>query len=181
MHTKLIETDRLLLQGLSPEDMTGIFENNPKETIMQILGHRSGESYEKEREKYRKGYATYNRSFVLFLLKDKANGMIIGRCGLHNWNIDHRRAEIGYHMEDETYKRKGLMGEAVEAVIRYGFKQINLHRIEALVGRENIPSLRILEKNHFVHEGVLREHYLVEGIFEDSILFSLLSGEYSQK
>ncbi len=70
------------------------------------------------------------------------------------------------------------MGEALEAIIDYGFKFLNLHRIEALVGKENIPSLRLMEKNNFIREGVLREHYYVAGKFEDSILFSKLREEY---
>ncbi|WP_430401656.1 GNAT family N-acetyltransferase [Fluviicola sp.] len=178
MNFKLIETKRLLLKGLSPEDMTEIFERNLKPKIMTILGHRSEADYEKEYQKYKNGYASYNRSFLLFLLVDKSSDKIIGRCGLHNWNTDHLRAEIGYVMEDENYQKQGLMGEAVEAIIDYGFKFLNLHRIEALVGKENIPSLRLMEKNNFIREGVLREHYYVAGKFEDSILFSKLREEY---
>lgn len=178
MNFKLIETKRLLLKGLSPNDMTEIFERNLKPMIMTILGHRSEADYEKEYHKYKNGYAAYNRSFMLFLLEDKTSGKIIGRCGLHNWNTDHWRAEIGYAMEDEDYKKQGLMGEAVEAIIDYGFKFLNLHRIEALVGKENIPSLRLMEKNNFIREGVLREHYYVAGKFEDSVMFSRLREEY---
>jgi ribosomal-protein-alanine N-acetyltransferase len=173
-----IETDRLLLKGLSPEDMTVIFEHYPKEEIKQLLGHRSEEDYLKEESKYRKGYASYNRSFRLFLLTDKETGAIIGRCGLHNWNTDHRRAEIGYVMEDERFKQKGLMGEAVKAVIDYGFRDLNLHRIEALVADYNVPSLKLLEQHAFVREGILRKHYYADGVFEDSLVFSILREEY---
>ncbi|AEA45224.1 GNAT family N-acetyltransferase [Fluviicola taffensis] len=178
MNFKLIETDRLLLKGLSTEDMTAIFERNLKPKIKILLGHRSDEDYEKEYHKYKNGYASYNRSFMLFLLVDKASDKIIGRCGLHNWNVDHRRAEIGYGMEDETYKKQGLMSEAVEAIIAYGFEQMNLNRIEALVAPQNAASLKLLEKNNFVWEGVLRNHYYISGTFEDSVMFSKLQEEY---
>ncbi len=178
---KLIETNRLILKGLSPQDMTVLFENYPKEEIKTILGHSSEEAYQKEERKYQNGYASYNRSFLLFLLEDKASGKIIGRCGLHNWNMDHQRAEIGYSMEDEDFKQRGLMSEAVEAVIDYGFTQLKLNRIEALVASYNTASLRLLEKNGFVQEGVLRNHYLVDGIFEDSVVFSKLREEFFQE
>ena len=178
MNFKLIETNRLILKGLTPEDMTEIFERNHKPKIKEILGHRSEEDYEKELYKYKNGYSSYNRSFMLFLLEDKASGKIIGRCGLHNWNTDHWRAEIGYNMEDESFKQQGLMSEAVEAIIHYGFKLMNLNRIEALVATYNTASLRLLEKNGFVREGVLRNHYYINGVFEDSIVFSKLHEEY---
>ncbi|WP_343632811.1 GNAT family protein [Fluviicola sp.] len=180
MNFKLIETNRLLLKGLTPEDMTEIFERNHKPKIKTILGHRSEEDYEKELHKYKNGYSSYNRSFMLFLLEDKASGKIIGRCGLHNWNRDHWRAEIGYSMEDESFKQQGLMSEAVEAIIDYGFKQMNLNRIEALVADYNTASLRLLEKNGFIKEGIMRKHYYVNGVFEDSVVFAILREEYTK-
>lgn len=181
MNFELIETKRLLLKGLSPVAMNAVFENYSKAEIKRILGHRSEEAYLKEESKYKNGYSSYNRSFMLFLLTDKATETIIGRCGIHNWNNDHRRAEIGYVMEDETYKRKGLMSEAVEAVIQYGFEKMNLHRLEALVGTGNIPSLRMMEKYRFTKEGILRQHYYNAGKYEDSVFFSKLHEEYKSE
>ncbi|MBC7774533.1 MAG: GNAT family N-acetyltransferase [Phycisphaerae bacterium] len=178
MHFEIIETKRLILKGLSPNEMRYIFENCSKDEIKRILGHRSEEDYQKEESKYKNGYSSYNRSFKLFLMTDKASNAIIGRCGLHNWNAEHRRAEIGYVMEDERYKRKGLMTEALEAIIEYGFNKMNLNRMEALVGTENVPSLRLMEKFNFIKEGLLRQHYYVSGEFEDSVLFSKLYHEY---
>ena len=173
-----IETRRLLLKGLSPADMKYIFNSLTKFKIKKILGHRSEEDYLKEEGKHKNGYSSYNRSFILFLLSDKESDNIIGRCGLHNWNIEHKRAEIGYVIADESYKRKGLMTEAVNAILDYGFKKMNLNRIEALVGVGNVPSLRILEKYKFKKEGVLRQHFHVSGNYEDSVLFAKLYSEY---
>ncbi len=178
MDFEIIETLRLILKGLSPEGMRYIFENHSKEEIKRMLGHHSEEDYQKEEYKHKNGYSCYNRSFRLFLLTDKTSGAVIGRCGIHNWNADHRRAEIGYSMTDERYKRIGLMTEAVGAILEYGFHQMDLHRIEALVGPRNIPSQRIMEKFHFIKEGVLREHYYTDEQFEDSVVFSKLRQEY---
>jgi ribosomal-protein-alanine N-acetyltransferase len=111
-------------------------------------------------------------------LQNVRTNSIIGRCGLHNWNREHNRAEIGYNISDEKFKRKGLMSEAVSSIIDYGFNELNLHRIEALVGSNNIPSLKIIESHHFIKEGLLRQHYFVEDKFEDSIVFSILQNEY---
>lgn len=173
----IIETKRLLLQGLTPSDMNTIFENLPKAEIMKLLGHRSEEAFQKEAFKQKNGYASYNRQFVLFLLTEKSTGIIIGRCGLHNWSAEHKRAEIGYHLEEDKFKQKGFMTEAVEAILNYGFEKMELHRIEALVGTENIPSLKIMEHFGFVREGLLREHWLTGGQFGDTAVFSRLKQE----
>jgi len=178
MNFDTLETPRLVLSGISPEQMTYIFENLPKDDIKRILGHRSERDYEKEASKHQNGYSSYNRRFKLFLLTDKASNTIIGRCGIHNWNIEHRRAEIGYVMEDEQYKRKGLMTEALEAILEFGFRNMNLNRIEALVGAGNVPSLRLMEKFNFTKEGLLRQHAYASDKFEDSVMFSKLYHEH---
>lgn len=177
----LIETQRLKLTGYSSQDMTYIFENFTKAEIIRVLGHRTEQDYLKEEYKYKNGYASYNRKFILFLLIEKISNTIIGRCGLHNWNEEHKRAEIGYDIADENFKRKGFMTEAVGTIIEYGFLQLNLHRMEALVGSNNIPSIKIIENHHFTKEGLLREHYWIGGKYEDSIVFSLLRSEYIEK
>ena len=178
MNFETIETHRLILKAISSEDMKYIFENLTKPEIKKILGHRSEEDYKKEEFKHRNGYSSFNRKFILFLLTDKESGNIIGRCGLHNWNMEHKRAEIGYIMLDEHLKGKGLMTEAIDAIMDYGFNNMNLNRIEALVGIGNAPSLRLMEKYNFNKEGVLRQHCLVSNKFEDSIMFSKLYCEY---
>jgi ribosomal-protein-alanine N-acetyltransferase len=177
----IIETKRLKLTGFSPEDMSFIFENKSKNEIKKILGHRTEEDYLKEEYKYQNGYAAYNRSFLLFLLSEKTSNTIIGRCGLHNWNKEHNRAEIGYNMLDENFKKQGFMTEAVRAIIDYGFNTLKLHRLEALVGSNNTPSLKIIENNHFIKEGLLRQHFYVADKYEDSVVFSLLRNEYIYK
>lgn len=174
----IIETQRLKLTGYSSQDMTFIFENFSREEIKKILAHRTDEDYQIEEYKYKNGYASYNRAFILFLLTEKTTNSIIGRCGLHNWNKEHHRAEIGYNISDENFKRKGLMKEAVSSIIDYGFNELNLHRIEALVGSNNIPSLKIIESHHFTKKGLLRQHYFVANKFEDSVVYSILYNEY---
>lgn len=178
MNFHLLDSPRLILKGISTAYMTFIFEQHSPQEIKTLLGHRSEEDYEKELYKYQNGYASYNRKFMLFLLTDKLTGNIIGRCGLHNWNAEQHRAEIGYIMHHDTYKQKGLMTEAVATVINFGFGSLKLNRIEALVGTGNVPSLRIMEKFHFVHEGTLRQHHYSTDHYEDSYLFSILANEY---
>lgn len=173
-----IETPRLILKLIFSDEMFRIFNTLSKEEVMKILGHRTEADYDKEYSKHINGYSSYNRKFIMFLLADKQTGMIIGRCGIHNWNKDNHRAEIGYHIEDELYKRKGLMSEAVKAVIHYAFTELKLNRLEAMVGVDNAPSLKIIENNGFTKEGRLRQHVAEGDAFQDSFTFSILASEY---
>lgn len=178
MNFHIIETSRLILKGLYPEDMKYIFDHLTKSSIKEILGHRSDEEYLKEEYKHLNGYSSYNRSFQLFLLTEKESGRIIGRCGIHNWNIDSERAEIGYVMHEESFRKKGLMSEALIAIIEHGFEYLKLNRIDALVGVGNTASIRLLEKNNFKKEGVLKQQFKVDGKYEDAFVFAKLLSEY---
>ena len=178
MFSHRLETDRLILKGLTPIDFQIIFESLGKPQIMELLGHRSDEEYAKEEFKYKNGYATYNRTFILFLLNLKEGDKIIGRCGIHNWNKDHHRAEIGYSMEDENYRNQGLMAEAVQAILQYAYSQIELNRLDALVSEENSASIHLLKKFNFQPEAVLREHYFDNGMYKNSVLLAQLRSEY---
>lgn len=173
-----IETKRLLLRKLSPSDFTHIFENYSESEIKLFLGLQSQDEFEKEKNKYLHGYTTYNRSIEVFQLLDKTSLAIIGSCGFHNWYFDHNRAELGYMIKDISNRSQGLMTEALQAVIEHGFTKMNLHRIEALVGTENTPSLKLLQKFKFTQEGILRQHYFINNKYEDSAVFSLLKEEY---
>ena len=178
MVIKELHTGRLTLRAITPEVYDYIYANMDDNSIIAFLGLASEEALQKEKKKYRQGLATHNRKFINFLMIDKQTHAIIGACGFHTWFPDHRRAEIGYSLYNDIHKRKGLMTEALNAVLKYGFETMNLHRVEALIGRENTASLKLVSNFNFKQEGVLREHYVVNGIPEDSLAFSLLVHEF---
>ena len=70
------------------------------------------------------------------------------------------------------------MSEAVKAIIEYGFKTMNLNRIEACIGPANIASQNLVKKFGFSREGYLRQHYIRNEEIQDSLIFSLLKEEY---
>jgi len=178
LQPEIIETNRLILRGFSEKDITYIFDNFTKTEIKKTLGHSSDEEYEKELYKHKNGYASYNRSFMLFLLVDKNTQKTIGRCGIHNWNKDHQRAEIGYNMTDENFKNQGFMTEALAPIIAYGFQKLNLNRLEAIVNIDNMASLKLIHKNNFVKEAQMKKYFKISDAFEDAYFFALLKDEY---
>jgi ribosomal-protein-alanine N-acetyltransferase len=175
---EILETKRLILKKVTPETFVYLFENYPDREIKQLLGLKSDEELIKEKEKSRGGYTTYDRTIVAFLLVSKESNETIGRCGYHNWYKEHRKAEIGYALNAEEHKQKGFMGEAMEAIIKYGFRIMDLNRIEASTSPENSASQNLLKKFGFQQEGYLRQHYIRREEIQDSLIFSLLKEDY---
>jgi ribosomal-protein-alanine N-acetyltransferase len=167
-----IESPRLILRLICPDDYDFIFKQGD-EAAIALLGIADMAALALEKEKYQKGLQTYNRSFCNFVLIEKSTNEVIGHCGFHTWYIDHRRAEIGYALKEEHNKSKGFMSEALPIVLAYGFEQMKLHRIEAFIGYDNEPSLRLVRRLGFIQEGHLKSHYFKHGKFEDSLVFAL--------
>jgi ribosomal-protein-alanine N-acetyltransferase len=102
---------------------------------------------------------------------------VIGICGYNYWNRRDYRASIGYDLA-RAYWGRGIMTEAVAAIIAFGFMHMGLNRIEADAHARNRASIRVLEKLGFQHEGVQREQFFENGVFQDLVLFALLRSEY---
>lgn len=111
--------------------------------------------------------------FYIFL-KDRPD-LLIGKLSLNNmvWG-GFCSCYMGGKM-DEAYINRGYMTEAVEAVVKYGFETLGLHRIEANVMPRNACSLRVLEKCGFVNEGVSRRYLRINGVWEDHVHMVLLN------
>ena len=109
-------------------------------------------------------------------LKGKSN--IIGTIGFNNFTPKHR-ANIGYDLHP-SYWNRGYMTEALQAVIGFGFNELNINRMEAEVMQGNIISDKLLEKLNFKREGILRQWMLWNEQYYDMTMYSLLRIEYDK-
>jgi len=172
-----INTPRLLLKSITPAIINQLFQTKNKEELL-LFFNLDEQSYERLKEMNEAGMESFRVSLFYFLLIDKTSGKVIGECGFHSWNKAHHRAELYYHLRSDSDKRKGFMTEAVKEVINFGFNELQLHRVQALVANDNVPSIKLLERFKFTKEGTLREDYLVDGKMEDSECYSLLKHEW---
>jgi RimJ/RimL family protein N-acetyltransferase len=103
----------------------------------------------------------------------KGEDELIGKCILFQFSHENHRAEIGYIL-NRNYWRRGYMLQALEAVIDFAFGTLKLHRLEADVDPENAGSLGILEKLGFEREGLFRDRWLSYGEWVDSVMLGLV-------
>ena len=174
-----LETGRSRLKLITPGILHELYDTCSKEEVMLTLGFDEA-AYMRHLEMHQKGMETHRISMRFFLLVERSTGRTIGSCGYHTWNATHRRAELFYALFSDEDKQKGMMKEALGAVLEYGFTVMELHRIAALVRRDNLPSLKLLQYYGFKFEGTLREDHVVEGLSEDSESYSLLSWEWKK-
>lgn len=113
---------------------------------------------------------------IAWAIQKKEDPAFIGTINFHRIYREHHRAEMGYQLLPE-YWRKGIMSEAMRAVIDHGFRKMNLHSIEAQVNPNNKASIQLLLKHGFVQEALFKENYYFDGKFLDTPVFSLLNKE----
>jgi len=98
---------------------------------------------------------------------------LIGTIALWQMDLENYRAEIGYVLHPHQ-QGKGLMHEAISAVVAYGFG-IGLHSIEANINSDNRASQRVLERSGFVKEAHFKENHFYNGKFLDTVVYSLIA------
>jgi ribosomal-protein-alanine N-acetyltransferase len=81
---------------------------------------------------------------------------------------------IGYWV-GEPHQSKGFTTDAVRAVARYCFDDLNLHRVEAACQPHNAASRKVLQKAGFTEEGLARRYLKIDGDWRDHVLFGLVN------
>lgn len=174
-----LETERLFIRMETAEEYKELFETLTDEELKERF-NLSDEALEVQKWKVKGSMTTYRMSFRMFHLIEKASNKVIGDFAFHNWFAMHSRSEIGYAMKADEYKNKGYLKEALKVIIPYGFEEMKLNRMEAIIGLGNIASQKAVAGIGFTYEALLKEHYCDNGIIEDSMLFRLLRSEFEQ-
>lgn len=169
-----LETERLLLREILKDDAEGIFACFSNENVTKYYGQETLESIE-QAEAFVDFFAnSYKKKRgIRWGIEIIGTQGIIGTIGFNAWSPKHRRAEIGYEIHPEQW-RKGYTFEAVSKVVQYGFNECGLTRIGAVVFIDNEASNNLLTKVGFQKEGVLRDYMYQNGKAYDTYVYSLL-------
>lgn len=106
------------------------------------------------------------------------NDQLIGTCGFNEWSPVHRWAELAYDLAPAHWG-KGLMRQAVAAVIEWTYRQDQVDRVHAFVRVDNRRSQGLLERSGFVREGCLRSYRVCRGQPHDFYIYSLLRSDWA--
>jgi ribosomal-protein-alanine N-acetyltransferase len=111
------------------------------------------------------------RTEYYFAVTKKEDDRLIGFARLGLAGV--RAAKLGYAIAAAHWSR-GYATDAARTLIEFGFKELQLHRISAAIGPDNHASVAVVTRLGFHREGIIRDHVFSNGVWRDSILFSLL-------
>ena len=155
---KILETDRLILRHLLPDDLDHLFTLYSDPEIRQYFpeGTLTYEETKEELEWFLNGHPKHPE-LGLWATIHKESNQFIGRCGLLPWTIEGRyEVEVAYMIAKE-YWRQGLGTEAAGAILQYGFGQLGLSRLICLIDPANDASRRVAGKIGMTLERELAE------------------------
>lgn len=171
---KNLESERLLLRQITNEDVKEVYElrSNP-ETMKYIprplvTDHEGALAHIKMINDKIETNEGINWAVTL-----KGSNKLLGIVGHYRIQWHNFRSEIGYMFLPECHG-KGIATEVIQLLINYGFDEMNMHSLEAVIDPENLASARVLEKNGFVKEAHILENEYYEGRFLDTVIYSLL-------
>jgi len=182
MKFPVIQTERLILRGFRMSDvpvltaLAGEFEI--ADTTLSIPHPYHDKDAEKWVSQQRKWYKTGRAISFAIILKEKK--VLIGAISMMDISTEHKRAELGYWI-GKPFWNNGYATEASLELIKFGFKELRLNKIHAHHFSRNPASGKILLKIGMSHEGMLKQHILKWGNFEDIEMYGILKSEYLKK
>jgi len=144
---KILETHRLILRRLLPNDLDSLFALYSDPEIRRYFpeGTLTYAETREELEWFLNGHPTHPE-LGLWATLHKQTGEFMGRCGLLPWTIEQRpEVEVAYLLA-KTYWGQGLGTEAAQAILHYGFQQLHLSRLICLIDPGNQASSRVARK-----------------------------------
>ncbi len=175
-----LTTARLTLRKMSPRDHRDMYDYARRPEVTRYLlwePHRNSDvtlDYLMYlQDEYRKG------EFYDWAIVFNETKKMIGTCGFTSLDYQNNSAEIGYVLNPDFWGM-GIAPEAVMRVIDFGFRELNVHRIEAKYIIGNQKSRRVMEKCGMSFEGTRRSSMFIKGEYRDIGYCSILADEYIQ-
>ena len=179
--TKDIKTKRLLLRKYRLSDVQQMFHNYASDpAVTRFLNWEPYQNVDEVKNFLTASIKEYD-SPSIYNWAIEYNGEMIGSISTTYINDRDSACEVGYCI-GQAYWNKGLMSEALEAVIGFLFHEVNMHRIMAKHDVDNPASGRVMQKCHMTFEGIFRKYYLHDdGTYSDSLIYGILKEEYDKK
>ncbi|MGM8211166.1 GNAT family N-acetyltransferase [Virgibacillus sp. W0430] len=178
-HLKSIQTKNLIFRELTVEDTEDIYTLYSDSEVLQ-LDNREPIKYISEAESLIRTFQQANLSYhsINWGTELKSTNKIIGTCGFKRWDRISHHSEIGGNISS-LYWGNHYGTEMLHFLLNYGFNKMDLNKIYACTNRKNTRVRALLEKFNFKTDGRLRDHQLVNNLYEDVLLFSKLKNEHT--
>lgn len=119
-----------------------------------------------------------NNEGINWAVANKVDNKVIGLISFHRIEKHNYRAEIGYMILPQ-YQGKGLVSEGIKTLLKFGFEKLGLNSVFAIINPLNIASEMVLQRNGFKKEAYFIENEFHNGVFVDTVFYSLTKRNFN--
>ncbi|MDZ8225034.1 GNAT family N-acetyltransferase [Nostoc sp. ChiVER01] len=178
----ILETHRLLMRDFVEADWQAVFtyQSDPLYLRYSYWTHRTQKDVCEFVQMFIDQQKEQPRTKFQLAIILKAENQLIGNCGIRVNDPEMREANIGYELNTQ-YWGQGYATEAAQAILKFGFEKLRMHRIWSCCVAQNVASVKVLEKIGMRREGHLRKKELIKGKWYDNFIYAILDHEWKAK
>jgi ribosomal-protein-alanine N-acetyltransferase len=177
----VLTTPRLVMRAFVPEDAPAVQAHLQDREMASTTATVPHPYPEGEAAAWIAGHAAKHEAgeAVILAMTLRGDRTLVG-CMTMRMDMAHRRGDLGFWVA-RAYWGRGYATEAADALTRWGFRALGLHRVHAANMTRNPASGAVLRKIGMRHEGTLRGHLLKWGMLEDLEVWGILEDEVEQE
>jgi len=175
-----ITGDKVRLRAWERDDIRLRWEADQTDDATEVSlrdWHEPPRSLDQRLQEFDAALAEPDAAVVALIIE--AEGRVVGDINLFEIDQRNRRSAIGLSIWSPADRNKGYGTDAMRALLRWAFSELNLHRIELSVDPANAPAIHVYEKLGFRREGCRREAHFAGGRYIDDLQMGLLRDEFN--
>lgn len=159
-----IKTERILLRQFVDSDLANVYKGLSDPKIIKYYGVSYNTLEETKAQMKFFADLEKEKTGIWWAICSLNNKTFYGAGGLNSLNKEHKKAEIGFWLLT-AFWGKGIMTEVMPLICNYGFKNMDLHRIEGFVETDNVNCKNAMKKLDFIHERTMKDCEIKNGKF----------------
>lgn len=169
-----LKGEHIYLRALEPEDLEFIYEIENNEDIWEISNTQTPYSKYLIKQYLENAHKDVFEVKQLRLVISSYTNEAIGMIDLFDFDFKNSRAGIGVLVKDSINRKKGFGKEALQLLINYSFKHLNLHQLYCNISEDNQASIKLFTSQGFNEIGLKKDWNFTNGNFINEYLFQLI-------
>ncbi len=173
MNTLLGNT--ITLRALEPEDLQFLFDTENDESFWEVSHTQTPFSKFLLKQYLENAHLDiFEAKQLRLVIQENLNKKPVGMIDLFDFNPQHKRAGIGILIH-QKYQKNGFASEALQLLITYSFRHLNLHQLYANITSDNSKSIALFKKHQFTEIGIKKDWTFSDEKFKDELLLQIIN------
>lgn len=174
-----LKGDSIYLRALEPNDLEFIYAIENDQSIWEVSNTQTPYSRFLVRQYLENAHQDiYEAKQLRLAICQDEDFPAIGLIDLFDFDPKNNKAGVGILIQDSAHRNQKIGSEALDLLIRYSFRHLNLHQLYANIGTQNEPSKALFTKFGFECIGVKKDWNLINGVYQDEAIYQLINQQF---